>query len=217
MTFYNIFSNRKEEKKNSKTKIIVDFREKNSLVPSFLAKEGFEIEFQQLEIGDYWIKGRIIERKSISDLQQSIMNKRIFEQIRQMNAQQQASLLIIEGFSRDYKKILHPNALRGFFLSLSQENKIAYVFSEDEKETAIFLGLLANKRASEISSRPSRILKTKKEIQQFILEGFPNIGPVKAKMLLDKFKSLKNIFSAKKEELEEILGKKTEDFLSNLD
>ena len=42
MTFFNIFSKKpiKEEKKT----IIVDHREKNSLIPSELIKRGFQIE-----------------------------------------------------------------------------------------------------------------------------------------------------------------------------
>ena len=43
-----------------KTEIIVDYREKNSLVISNLIKLGFEIEFKELKIGDYIIKDIII-------------------------------------------------------------------------------------------------------------------------------------------------------------
>ena len=40
-----------------------------------------------------------------------------------------------------------------------------------------------------------------KERKKFILEGFPGIGPTTAKALLEKFKTLKNIFSKSKKEL----------------
>jgi len=63
-----------------------------------------------------------------------------------------------------------------------------------------------------LSIRASRILKTPQERIQFILEGFPNIGPTKAKALLKKFKSLKNIINAEEQDLQPILGKKTKDF-----
>jgi len=52
---------------------------------------------------------------------------------------------------------------------------------------------------------------------QFILEGFPGIGPTTAKKLLKKFKSIKKIINASEEELKEILGKKTETFLKIID
>ena len=51
---------------------------------------------------------------------------------------------------------------------------------------------------------------TEKEQLQFILEGFPDIGPVTAKKLLEKFKNLKNIFNASLEDLKEAIGKKAE-------
>ena len=47
---------------------------------------------------------------------------------------------------------------------------------------------------------------------QFILEGFPNVGPKKAKALLEKFGSLKEIINANEEELREILGGRAGDF-----
>ena len=39
------------------------------------------------------------------------------------------------------------------------------------------------------------------EQKQFILEGFPGVGPTTAKVLLEKFKTLEKIFRSSKEEL----------------
>ena len=44
---------------------------------------------------------------------------------------------------------------------------------------------------------------------QFILEGFPGIGPKTSKKLLEEFKTIKNIINAPEEKLKKILGKKT--------
>ena len=52
----------------------------------------------------------------------------------------------------------------------------------------------------------------KKEQMQFILEGFPGIGPKTARKLLEKFGKLQKIFSASQEELTEVIGKKAEVF-----
>lgn len=215
MAFHNIFSSSKEPK-TPKPIIIIDHREKNSLVPSFLVKQGFQIQFQQLEVGDYLINNFLIERKSIGDLQSSIINKRIFQQIQQLNSQSYQPLLIIE-LTTGFEAIIHENALRGFFLSLSQENKIPYLFTKDEKDTSIYLSLLAKRNSNkEISLRPSMKFKTKEERMQFILEGFPGIGPKTAKKLIEKFKTLKAVFNASESELQNILGKRTEDFIALL-
>ena len=52
----------------------------------------------------------------------------------------------------------------------------------------------------------------KKEQMQYIIEGFPGIGPKTAKKLLNKFKTIKNILNASQEELKEVIGKKAEVF-----
>jgi len=211
MEFFNIFSSKKE-KKEDKSKIIVDFRERNSLVPSELIKLNFEIEFKQLSLGDYLVKGKVIERKTFSDLQSSIINKRIFSQLNDLDPEH--SILIIEGSS---EKFIHENAIRGFLLSLAVSYKIPFLFSEDEKETATYISLLAKKEDKrDISLRHTRSGLTTEQRKQFILEGFPGIGPKSAKKLLDRFKSLENIFNAPEEELREMLGKKAESFTNLL-
>jgi len=47
---------------------------------------------------------------------------------------------------------------------------------------------------------------------QFIIEGFPGIGPKTAKKLLEKFKTMKNIFNAPLEDLQKEIGKKADIF-----
>jgi len=64
--------------------IIVDKREKNSLVISELIRRKIPIEIKQLEIGDYIIGDTIIERKTKSDFISSIINKRLLEQLNNM-------------------------------------------------------------------------------------------------------------------------------------
>ncbi|MEK6927229.1 MAG: ERCC4 domain-containing protein [Nanoarchaeota archaeon] len=217
MTFYNIFSKSPITQTSSLQKILIDNREKNSLVPSELSKLHHEIEFIQLKVGDYIVNNIPIERKTIQDLKSSIINKRIFEQLKQLQLNQ--GILIIEGIDENiYQGIIHENALRGFFLSLATENKVPFIFSQSPKDTAIYLSLLSKRNPNkEISLRQSQILPTKSEQLQFILEGFPNIGPSKAKALLKQFNSLKSIFNASESELEPILKSKTQDFLKLLE
>ena len=129
--------------------------------------------------------------------------------------QYENNMMIIEGPQIEItnNEILHENALRGFFLSLIKFHKIPFLITESESDTAHYLALLARtKSSSSISLRPSRLPETRDEQLQFILEGFPGIGPTTAKALLSRFHSLKNIFNASEQELEEILGKRTKEF-----
>ncbi len=222
MPFLNIFS--KAERKSTPEKpkklpiIIIDNREKSSLVPSELKALGFFLQFKQLQVADYLIGNTAIERKTVPDLKSSIINKRLIQQLIELK-QYPAHLLIIEGTQSElYNSItLHENAVRGLLLSIAAEFKVPILFSKNEKETALFISILAKKSQKPFSLRPSKTFKSKKEQQQFILEGFPNIGPKTAKTLLKEFSSLSNIFKASLENLEKIIGKKAKDFKELLD
>src|SRR3989344_7128673 len=213
MTFFDIFSKEKV-KEEKKIKIVVDNREKNSLVISELMNMGFELEFTQLAVGDYIVNGVAIERKTISDLKSSIINKRIMQQLIELK-QNEDYVLLLEGIMDEgiYGPPIHENAFRGFLLAIALEYKVPMIFTQDAKDTAKYISVLAKKSdKKEYSLRASRIFRTEEEQIQFILEGFPNVGPVSAKGLIKKFGSLKGIVNASVEELEEILGKRAGEF-----
>ena len=208
----NIFSKKKTIEQ--KPKIIIDHREKNSLVVSELINLGCEIQFEQLPVADYIANNIAIERKTISDFKSSIINKRIISQLQELK-QYPKHLLILEGLeSTDpYSGGIHENAFRGFLLSIALEFQTPIIYTLNEKDTAKYLSILANKKEKgQQAIRASKILLTDKEQIQFILEGFPNIGPSTAKKLIEKFKTLKNIANTSKEDLEKIIGKKAEIF-----
>lgn len=218
MTFYDIFSKitrkAKENKKKQKPLIIADIHEKNSLVLAELhSNKDIELAINPLEIGDYLIGKTVIERKTISDFISSMINKRLIEQLIQMQTYEQ-KLLIIEGEIKEIDNFKTPNAIRGMILSIINNFQTPVIFSKDYEETANYLSVLAKqqlKPKTEISLH-SRIPKTIPEQKQYILEAFPNIGPVTAKKLLKEFKTLNKVFNASEEELNKILKNKAEDF-----
>ncbi|MBU0466415.1 MAG: hypothetical protein KJ718_04980 [Nanoarchaeota archaeon] len=217
-TILNIFSSKKT-KISPPVTITIDHREKNSLIPTFLEEKGFQIEWKQLPVADYIIKNIAIERKTISDLKSSIVNKRIIQQLLELK-QYPKHFLLVEGILDEdlYSSSgLHENALRGFLLSVALDYQVPIIFTHNEEDTAKYISVLAKKTDKPKSSiRASKLFKSREEQLQFILEGFPNLGSVKAKALIKKFKSLNNIFNASESELEEILGKKAKDFKSLL-
>jgi len=222
---FDIFKNKSDTltlKKSGNTnsevhpRIVVDTREKNSLVISELVHTNeAEIIFQQIEIGDYLIGDTIIERKTFQDFISSMLSKRLIEQLRQMQKYEKRLLLLegkdFESFEEKSTK-LNPNAIRGMILSISLEFQTPVIFTRDSEETAKYILLLAKKQLkgkTEFtlhSKKPS----TLKEQKQYIIESFPNIGPKNAKALLKKFSSIKNIINASKDELESEIGKKSE-------
>ena len=211
--FLDIFSKSKNNSQE-RPKIVIDNREKNSLVLSELIALGVDIELKQLSIGDYLIGKTAIERKTISDLKSSIVNKRIFSQLSEIS-QYPERFLIIEGIEKEdiYSGGIHENALRGFIISSIKEYKIPIIFTLNEKDTAKYLFLLARRnKKNQTSIRASKIRLSEKEQLQFILEGFPEIGPVSAKNLLSHFKNLKFLMTASEEELKKVIGKKAKNF-----
>jgi len=221
--FHNIFE-KKEIKNTNKIKpikikpiIIADIHEKDSFIlVELLSNKEIETKVTSLKIGDYLIGNTIIERKTSSDFISSMINKRLTEQLIQMQ-QYEKKLLIIEGeisylFKKDKK--IHPNAIRGFILSIITNYNTNIIFTKDALDTSKYLITLAKQQINkkQISSLHPRIPKTLEEQKLYILESFPNIGPKKAELLLKKFKYLNNIFNANENELKEILKKNSKEF-----
>src|SRR3989338_2245806 len=183
----------KSRSKSSALKIIIDYREKNSLVASYLIKLGIEIIFKELKIGDYVVKDTIIERKTISDFISSMINGRLLKQLEDLK-QFENKLLIIEGISNqeiysDENSKINANAIRGFLLSVTLKHKIPIIFTKNSEDTTKYLLILLNKKENEISLNAKKKGRNKKEQLQFILESFPGIGPKTAKRLLKEFKT----------------------------
>ncbi len=215
---FNIFSKKDLiEKTKEKIKILADYREKNSLVPSELTSLGIDVFFQELKVGDYLVRNVAIERKTISDFISSMLNRRLIKQLEELQ-QYENKLLIIEGidehelYNDENGTGLHSNSIRGFLLSILLKHKIPVLFTKDYKDTAKFISLIARKKEHPISLNVSKKSLNKKERLQFILEGFPGIGPKTARKLLQKYKTLKSIANAPLEELKEFLGKKADIF-----
>ena len=210
---FDIFSEKKVKHKE-RPKIIIDYREKNSLVISELISLGIDTEIKELKVADYIVNGVAVERKTVSDFISSMINRRLINQLEEIN-QYPERLLIIEGideqelYTDSEEKIgVHPNSIRGFLLSILLKYKVPIIFTKNYQDTARFLSVLAKRKSKEIPLKANKKTLDKKERLQFIIEGFPGIGPKTAKKLLKKFKTIKNIINATEKELKEITGKK---------
>src|SRR3989344_1844853 len=102
-------------------KIIIDHREHKDIVKEII-KHKIDIEIQQLKIADFVIQtktseGKIqnvgIERKTKMDFLNSIIDKRLINQLMVLKENFDIPLLIIEGEENIYKiRNFHPNAIR---------------------------------------------------------------------------------------------------------
>ena len=81
----NIFSvPKKRFLEKEKQRIIMDYREKNSLVFSELKALGLEVESKELKVADYLVNNIAIERKTVSDFISSMINGRIKRQLEEI-------------------------------------------------------------------------------------------------------------------------------------
>ena len=215
MPFINPFAKTKSTKKRAPKilpKITADIHEKNSLVISELhSNKQISLEIKHLKIGDYLIGKTIIERKTANDFVSSMINKRIIQQLKQMQ-KYKSQLLIIEGSHKELYRLKNSNSIRGFILSISQQTPI--IFTQDSKDTAKYLITLA-KQQSKKPIEPSfhhRIPKTIQEQKQYILEAFPGIGPITAKKLLKEFKTISASLNASFEDIEKVIKGKAKSF-----
>jgi len=216
---HDIFKRKKSKikKKLKQQTIIIDNQEKNSLVPSYLTELKAKTEFKHLKIGDYLINKIIIERKTFQDFISSMIKKRLIQQLNNLKKYKQ-KILIIENHQDIEEQSNLNNAARGQILSILLNHQIPIVFTNSAEDTARYLHLLAKQQAKEKQeiSLHSRIPKTTKQQKQYILEGFPGIGPITSKKLLKKHKTLKNIINSDEETLNPILKSKTKQFLDLL-
>jgi len=206
MPLLDIFS-RKKEKTKIKPKIIIDYREKNSMIPAELISNGCEIEFQNLSVGDYVVENTAIERKTVSDFLSSMVNKRLLNQLQHLQKTDK-KILIIEGVEDNElyheRSGINENAIRGFMLSIILSHNIPIILTKNSEDTAKFLSVLAKKQTKEVSLKLKKKSQDVNEQIQYIIEGFPGIGLKTARKLLNHFKTIKNIINAEEDEITKV-------------
>jgi Fanconi anemia group M protein len=204
--------NKKETSKKKEAdlpiKIIVDSREKNSKILFFLKKEGIDLEFKQLECGDYILSDRVaVEYKKGEDLLSSIIDGRLFEQLGFITNAYQIPILLIEGFPTGG---IHPEAIAGALSSFMIDFGVNIIQTQNSEETATIIKRIAL-REQKTKKRRAQIKKVMKmgnpnESAIQVLGSFPGINRTLASRLLETFGTINNVLNASVNELEEVEG-----------
>ncbi len=203
--------NEKEEsKKETKdnVRIIVDSREKNSKILFYLKKEGIELEFKQLDCGDYILSDRVaLEYKKGDDLLSSIIDGRLFEQLGSLTNAYQIPILLIEGFPSGG---IHPEAIAGALSSFVIDFGASIIQTQNSEESAAIIKRIAM-REQKTKKRKPLIRKSMKmgnpnENAIQVISSFPGINRTLATRLLENLGSIRKITNASEDELKEIEG-----------
>ena len=203
-----------EEK--SELLIIADNREGGSGVIKKLKESGMNIKMETLSTADFIISSRVgIERKTPKDFVDSIIDKRLLHQLKDLKQNFEKPLIIIEGEEDIYsQRRIHPNAIRGMLATIVISYGIPILQTKNSQETAELIKSITireqNKEDKTAGIRTDKKPMTTKEQQEFIIESLPGVGPSLAKSLLEEFKSVKKIMNSKEKRLTKIsqLGEK---------
>ncbi len=218
--------------KNTRIKIICDMRECASAVNLELERLSsleyqVEVKLEQLSVGDYILSDDVvIERKTIADLEISIIDGRIFSQLQNLLQVKKPGLIVEGNFEKLFSDSsrIQKKAIIGLITSIGLDYKIPIFYTRNQKETADFLYSIAKREQIGNGSNGDlklRFEKTRMSFSQrqlFIMESFPDIGPTVAKSILKEFKTLKNIANASITELQKVpkLGPKKADKIKYL-
>ena len=205
----------KPKKENNFPVVYADSREGNSKVIRHLTEMEIDVKVQAMAVADYQVSDEVaIERKTTKDFIDSIIDKRLFKQARELSEEFKKPVLILEGDDL-YAGMVNANAIRGSIASIALDFGISIIPTRNAQDTAAMIKRIAI-REQNGERTPVQIRTDKKPVslleqQLFIVESLPNIGPVNAKNLLLHFGTVGNIINASEKELQEVegIGKKT--------
>jgi Fanconi anemia group M protein len=161
-----------------------------------------------LEVGDYILSSRIgIEFKNVKDFVDSIIDKRLLLQVRDLKKYEKP-LLLIEGEEDIYsQRNIHPNAINGILSSIVIDYGVPILRTKNSNETALLFMTIAKreqKKKEEDFTLHHHKPSTLKEQQEYIISSLPGVGGILSKPLLKKFGSVKNIVNSSVEELKKV-------------
>ncbi len=188
--------------------LYVDSREQASQVVKELS-ESADIVMQRLDVADYVCSSRVgIEVKDSQDFVASIIDGRLLSQLRDLRSSFERPVIILEEDSDLYSvRNVSPAAVRGMLATIAVSYGIPMIRSRNKSDTAGIILAIARREQEEGAqaysphkAKPASL----REMQEYIVGSFPNIGPAAARPLLSHFGSIKSIVNASEEELKSV-------------
>lgn len=196
----------------STVQIQADDREsRGPVLEALKAQPTVQLQVARLPLGDYAIDDcLLVERKTLVDLTQSIVDGRLLEQAHRLAASPMQSLLILEGRAMDLAANgMRREAIQGALISLTLVFGIPLLRARDAGETArliLFAAIQMRRQATVALPRSGRRPRGKPRLQRQILQGLPGIGPTRAERLIEHFGTVEAVVTAGPERLAEVPG-----------
>jgi DNA excision repair protein ERCC-4 len=181
--------------------VLVDHRERESLVPDALAAAGLDVRLTDLPVGDYVLgPGLAVERKGPHDLGASIRDGRLFDQAVRLQSAFPQAVLLLEGEPRGIAE----DAWRGAVCRLVEDG-FTVLHSLDAEDSAAWVVRLAKRaRRSAPTTRPDGPRRSPRHPAaqaEAMLSVVPGISTTMARSLLAAFGSVWAVAAATPEEL----------------
>jgi Fanconi anemia group M protein len=181
--------------------IVADMRETRSTITQTLrGMPDVAVEVRELSCGDYLLREDFpVERKAAGDFVLSIQDRRLFEQVSKMKGEFGRATFIIEGDIYATRSAMSPDAIRGALSYLVAIEGASILPSKSTTDTAALLAVMARHLQDGLGYQVALRGSKPKDLRtqaQFIVEGFPGIGPGSAKSLLGHFGSIQAICAA---------------------
>jgi ERCC4-related helicase len=196
--------------KDKPVSILADHREKNNQIVKELIELGVFVSTEQLNSADYLVSGRVgVELKKVPDFVSSIVDGRLLEQVRNLNKNFEKAILIIEGEEDIYSvRKVNANAIRGMLASIVLDFGVPVLYTKNPKDTAALLAVMAKREQDKnrgFSYHPSKP-RSITDQQEFVVSSLPGMGTQTAKLLLENFKTIKNLANASEKDFLNIKG-----------
>ena len=192
--------------------VLADDRESGSSVVELLRQSPeFHVTVSRLKLGDYLVDNRFIfERKTLADLVAAIVDGRLFGQATRLAASRLRPAIILEGTSRDLAgRRIRVEAVQGALVTVALFCGIPILrtrTSEETVRTMLFAARQAQTCIAGALPRHGHRPQGKIARQLYILQGFPGIGPERARKLVTHFGTVSAIVNARTEDLQFIDG-----------
>jgi ERCC4-type nuclease len=206
-------SGRPQDAGPPRVRIIVDSREPRN-VEEHLARLGAAVERRTISPADFVLSSDCaVERKTVSDFMASLFSGRLFEQATALKGAYSKPLVIVEGdIEMELRKRQSPRPFWGAMVKLQAEMGIPVVTTPTPAHSADALYVMAKRLQKDEGSNNRFVAQNKprsmspEDWRLFIVASLPYIGDELAARLLAHFKSVRKIFLASEDELEEVEG-----------
>jgi ERCC4-type nuclease len=192
--------------------IYIDRGEVRSGLPTLIRGLSCNVIVDRLTEGDYLVSAAFaIERKTPSDLVNSLLNGRLLDQLDRLSQAYEYAALLIEGDSWGANPRLKSPMLARLYQWISLRPYLTTLYSPDIRMTARLLAGIARAEQDErqaLPPFPAPPTRPRPRGPRDVLCGLPSIGQANADRLLARFNTIARIAQATQAELCETVGPK---------